>query len=423
VPVAANRSIYQKPSLATQLAIGPAINWTHIPKIVTIIAKLSPLLLLSPNALYIPILSLLPISKKHRVILIALTLLPSCLAAPTTLQELTAVPAGVQSLAATAYAQYIAAEITEPDVRSSITPIINGSKPSNTDNILHGWTQNFRGCINNTFKWCGLVDCLIEEEPDFAVLTETSSDNAATDLLFLHRQMYKEDPDNENPPKIDENLPYNIKNRFAKMADWLQNSKFHGHLAMQCLILRFTIWTLLTTFGAFIIICSIFSFRFPAFIGWISCLLFLLRIFADPSYLRLHFWKRISDSPFLAFVLNQLSTALFYVGVLALAFMLKDTVGFDGSEAQISLSVKKGWWKPAHLSASLHAAELEMMWVDRRYSNFSRNTRNSVTSLYGFGSVTVTLPTQLAFRDSICRQCFPGHLIPQRCCFARLGAC
>ena len=106
-------------------------------------------------------------------------------------------------------------------------------------------------------------------------------------------------------------------------------------------------------FGAFIIICSIFLSRFPACIGWISCLLFLLRSFADPSYLRLHVWKRISDSPFSAFVLNQLSTALFYVGLLALAFMLKDTVGVDGCEAQISLSVEKGWWKLAQLSDPL----------------------------------------------------------------------
>ena len=122
---------------------------------------------------------------------------------------------------------------------------------------------------------------------------------------------------------------------------------------MQCLILRLSTWTIFTMFGAFIIICSIFSFGFPACIGWIICLLFLLRSFADPSYLRLHVWKRISGSPFSAFVLNQLSTALFYVGLFALAFMLKDTVGFDGCEAQISLSVEKSWWKPAQLSDPL----------------------------------------------------------------------
>jgi hypothetical protein len=97
--------------------------------------------------------------------------------------------------------------VTEPDVRSSINPIVVGYKPNKTDTTLHGWTQNLRGSIHNTFKWCGLVDCLIEETPDFAVLTETSSDSHATDLIFLHRQMYKEDPDNEDPPKIDENLP------------------------------------------------------------------------------------------------------------------------------------------------------------------------------------------------------------------------
>jgi hypothetical protein len=55
-----------------------------------------------------------------------------------------------------------------------------------------------------------LLDCLLEEEPDFAVLTEKSSDNNVIDLLSLHRQMYEEDPDNEKPPNIDENLPYNI---------------------------------------------------------------------------------------------------------------------------------------------------------------------------------------------------------------------
>ena len=161
-------------------------------------------------ALSIPLISILSTTRRNKVLLTILTLILSCLAASDTPHEATDAATTIQSLAATAYAQYIAAEVTEPDVRTSIIPIINGSKPDNTDNTLHGWTQNFRGSINNTFKWCGLVDCLIEETPDFAVLTETSSDNHATDLIFLHRQMYKEDPDNEDPPKIDENLPYTV---------------------------------------------------------------------------------------------------------------------------------------------------------------------------------------------------------------------
>jgi hypothetical protein len=49
-----------------------------------------------------------------------------CLAAPGTSEELSDTIMTGQSLAATAYAQYIAAEVTESEVRSSITPIING---------------------------------------------------------------------------------------------------------------------------------------------------------------------------------------------------------------------------------------------------------------------------------------------------------
>ena len=176
---------------------------------------------------------------------------------------------------------------------------------------------------------------------------------------------------------------------------WLQNSKFHGRLAMQCLILHFTTWTLFTMFGAFIIICSIFSFGFPACIGWIICLLFLLRRFADPFYLRLHVWKRISDSLFSAFVPNQLSTALFYAGLFALAFMLKDTVGFDGGEAQISLNVGKGWWKPAHLSVALPPATFAIQAKDL-FGNANTNEANVVNFVVklktGDGSV-VAKPT------------------------------
>ena len=52
--------------------------------------------------------------------------------------------------------------------------------------------------------------------------------------------------------------------------------------------------------------------------------------------------------------------------------MLKDTVGFDGGEAQISLNVEKGWWKPAHLSVALPPATFTIQAKDL-FGNASTN--------------------------------------------------
>jgi exonuclease III len=147
--------------------------------------------------------------KKKRILLIALTLLPTCTAMTpgTATMETTNT---ITSMAATAYTKYIASEITEPDIRHTIRPHITGTKPENSSEMLHGWVQNLRGSINNTYKWCGLIDSLTEEEPDYAVITETTKDNDPTDLLFLHRRMYKEDLADTTPPPIGEHLPYNI---------------------------------------------------------------------------------------------------------------------------------------------------------------------------------------------------------------------
>jgi hypothetical protein len=113
-------------------------------------------------------------------------------------------------MAATAYANYTATEIMEPDIRITIRPNVIGTKPENRAEMLHGWVQNLGGSINNTYKWCGLIDSLTEKEPDYAVITETTKDNDPTDLLFLHRRMYKEDPTDTTPPPIGEHLSYNI---------------------------------------------------------------------------------------------------------------------------------------------------------------------------------------------------------------------
>ena len=53
-PPSSNLNIYNATSLAVHLAAGPATNWTTIPKIIIVIAKLSPLLVLTPTALCIP---------------------------------------------------------------------------------------------------------------------------------------------------------------------------------------------------------------------------------------------------------------------------------------------------------------------------------------------------------------------------------
>jgi hypothetical protein len=143
---------------------------------------------------------MLPLSKKKRILLIALTLLPTCTAMTpgTASMETTNT---ITSMAATAYTKYLATEITEPDIRHTIRPNTTGSKPENSVEMLHGWVQNLRGSINNTYKWCGLIDTLTaEEEPDYAVITETTKDNAPTDLMFLHRRMYKEDLTDTTPP-------------------------------------------------------------------------------------------------------------------------------------------------------------------------------------------------------------------------------
>ena len=92
----------------------------------------------------------------------------------------------ITSLAATAYSNYIGTESTEPDFRSTIQQITTGNKPAKKETMLHGWVQNMRGSVNNTFKWCGLLDSLSEKEPDYAVISETTKDNDPTQLLFLH---------------------------------------------------------------------------------------------------------------------------------------------------------------------------------------------------------------------------------------------
>ena len=87
----------------------------------------------------------------------AIVLLPQCMATSNTTAAVETSDA-ITSLAATAYSNYIATESTEPDFRSTIQPITTGNKPANTENMLHGWVQNMRGSVNNTFKWCGLLD-------------------------------------------------------------------------------------------------------------------------------------------------------------------------------------------------------------------------------------------------------------------------
>ena len=115
----------------------------------------------------------------------AIVLLPQCMATSNTTAAVD-ISDTITSLAATAYSNYIATESTEPDFRSTIQQITAGNKPAKKEIMLHGWVQNMRGSVNNTFKWCGLLDSLSEEEPDYAVISETTKDNDPTQLLFLH---------------------------------------------------------------------------------------------------------------------------------------------------------------------------------------------------------------------------------------------
>ena len=185
----------------------------YIPPIIMTLIKLSPLLLISPSALPLPLLCLLPTSPSS-ILLMTLTLLPHTQAVDPMLVTGASAAVGHQatSILASAWVKLITStEVAEDNIATSTANSSTGHLVQDRTNKFVIQTQNVSGGITNAHTFSAILQQLEFDQPDAYIATEAGKDCSPERLQFLHRKMTPTpDTELEYLSNFHSELPYTI---------------------------------------------------------------------------------------------------------------------------------------------------------------------------------------------------------------------